>query len=58
MADPWIRNEHGVWCPSCGELISDRAEDCEAAGDCPTCGFPDDAELMAQFQCGEEEVHG
>ena len=52
MVGPFITNEHGTWCPSCGELLSNRDEDFDPEGECPTCGFPDDIEKVAQFHCG------
>ncbi len=33
---PFIRNEHGLWCPNCGEQIADW----EWVGDCDCCGYP------------------
>ena len=50
-AGPWSHNEHGTWCPSCGELLSHRDEDFDEDGECPACGFPDDIEKVAQFHC-------
>lgn len=49
-----VTNEHGVWCSCCGELLS---RDCEyIAGDnCPTCGAPDDGEMMMQYFCGDDD---
>ena len=49
---PFITNEHGTWCPSCGELLS-RETEFDPDGECPTCGFPDDIEMMAQFHCDD-----
>lgn len=50
------RNEHGLWCPSCGELIAAAWHDDEgfAPDQCRVCGYPDDIEMMAQFHCGDE----
>lgn len=49
--DSFIHNEHGVWCPHCGECVS-GAED---FANCPTCGFPDDIDAMADYHCGDWE---
>jgi hypothetical protein len=42
---PWDRNEHGLWCPACGDIIasSSRADedDYEPPDTCRQCGFPD-----------------
>ena len=46
-------NSHGTWCCGCGELLSRRDEDFDGE-ECPTCGFPEDAEMMAQFFGGED----
>jgi hypothetical protein len=37
---PFIRNEHGLWCPQCGELIAEW----EWIGDCDACGYPSEIE--------------
>lgn len=60
MTGPFTRNEHGLWCPSCGEWLagSDGHDDEGIQPDeCRTCGFPDDIELMAQF-CGDGDDYG
>ena len=46
-------NEHGVWCPSCGEIIAaawnvERAEEWGAPSECRTCGWPDDIDKMTE----------
>jgi Zn finger protein HypA/HybF involved in hydrogenase expression len=33
---PFIRNDHGLWCPQCGEMIAEW----EWVGDCDACGYP------------------
>ena len=41
---PFIRNEHGLWCPACGEIIAGVScvdEDYFPPDSCKTCGFPD-----------------
>lgn len=59
MADhPWTENEHGLWCPSCGELIAapwNMDDDYVPPDECRTCGFPDDAEKMAEYFFGEDD---
>lgn len=35
----WDLNEHGLWCPSCGTLLSKPAE--REPTECDQCGFPD-----------------
>lgn len=45
-------NEHGVWCPSCGEIIATPwgiDDDWMAPDECRTCGFPEDHEKMAEY---------
>jgi hypothetical protein len=37
---PFIRNQHGLWCPQCGEQIADW----EWIGDCDACGYPSEIE--------------
>lgn len=43
--DYWERNEHGLWCPACGEMIAPpwRSNDpgYEPPDSCRQCGFPD-----------------
>lgn len=50
---PWEENEHGLWCPSCGEIIAApwnmEAEDFEPPETCKTCGFPDFEDGMRYF---------
>jgi len=41
MSNPWHRNEHGLWCPACGELIGSGEDDYIVPDSCRTCGFPD-----------------
>lgn len=52
------RNEHGVWCPSCGELIVPgwRLDDDELEEpiECTVCGYPDDLDAMQAFHVGEQ----
>jgi predicted RNA-binding Zn-ribbon protein involved in translation (DUF1610 family) len=41
---PWEYNEHGLWCPACGEHIAapwNMGNDYQAPESCKTCGFPD-----------------
>lgn len=41
---PWERNEHGLWCPACGEHIAapwNMDDDYRPPESCKTCGFPD-----------------
>lgn len=45
-------NEHGVWCPCCGELLAAPwhiDEDWEEPDSCKVCGFPDDGEQMSEY---------
>jgi len=37
---PFTRNEYGLWCPQCGEMIADW----EWVGDCDCCGYPREIE--------------
>lgn len=44
-------NEHGVWCPHCGEIIEaswNIDDEWEEPAECRSCGFPEDLELMAE----------
>lgn len=44
MAGPWEHNDHGLWCPACGEHIAapwNIDDDYEPPDACKTCGFPD-----------------
>lgn len=46
------RNEHGVWCPHCGELVAAQwhiDDDWEEPDECRTCGYPEDIEKMAEY---------
>lgn len=50
--NPFTRNEHGLWCPACGELIAyDDGVDDEGfvPNNCRTCGFPDFEDGMGYF---------
>ncbi len=40
---PWMRNEDGIWCPACGELIraSFNCDEADLPDTCRACGFPD-----------------
>lgn len=42
---PWDQNEHGLWCPACGDLIAPTwfldDEDYQPPEVCKQCGFPD-----------------
>lgn len=42
---PWEPNEHGLWCPNCGDIIAPewffRDEDYEPPEHCRACGYPD-----------------
>lgn len=53
MPDPWSLNEHGLWCPACGNLIArlECAEepDYEPPESCRQCGFPDFEEGTGYF---------
>lgn len=51
-----IPNEHGMWCSCCGELLS-RDPEYDPGDNCPTCGAPDDGEMMAQY-FGDNEDDG
>ena len=42
----WEPNEHGLWCPHCGEIIApdwffERDETFEPPTSCRQCGFPE-----------------
>lgn len=37
---PFIRNQYGLWCPQCGEMIAEW----EWIGDCDCCGYPSEIE--------------
>lgn len=50
----WQFNDHGHWCPSCGQLIARPGADAEALPDeCPTCGFPD-ADQVAAYHLDDD----
>ena len=58
MGGVFMQNEHGVWCPSCGELIAngDQVDDDWMEPDeCRVCGFPEDIEAMADFHLGDAD---
>ncbi len=41
---PFDLNEHGLWCPHCGEIIAapwNMDDDYQAPDSCKSCGFPD-----------------
>jgi hypothetical protein len=45
-AGQWEPNEHGLWCPNCGDIIAtdyffERDELYEPPRHCCACGFPD-----------------
>lgn len=47
-------DEHGVWCPHCGDLIAapwNIDEDWQEPNECRACGFPEDLEKMAEVMC-------
>lgn len=49
-------NDHGVWCPSCGEMIASTSQlddDWIEPDECRACGFPEDLEAMAEFHLGD-----
>lgn len=66
MSD-FMRNEHGLWCPSCGECVASGGLDADLTEptECRCCGFPD-ADAVAHYhlddddedcwQCGGEGV--
>ena len=44
---PWEANEHGLWCPECGECIAtpwmfERDEQYSPRASCKDCGYPHD----------------
>lgn len=43
---PWDQNEHGLWCPVCGNHIAAiwnlEEEGYEPPDACNQCGFPDE----------------
>ena len=49
------QNEHGIWCPSCGDLLVAgwhmSGDDWEEPTECKVCGYPDDLEAMAEYHC-------
>jgi len=53
MAHQWTQNEHGIWCPACGELIRPEwnipDDERELPETCKTCGFPDFEEGCGYF---------
>lgn len=54
----WSRNEHGLWCECCGNLIASPrtadADDYQAPEQCGQCGFPD-PESVAAYHFGDED---
>lgn len=42
----WFENEHGLWCPLCGNLVVKRESEDDEIGHepetCSQCGFPDE----------------
>jgi hypothetical protein len=57
----FMRNEHGLWCPSCGELLAGPGgtdEEGLEPDECRVCGFPDNIEKMADYHCGDDEDDG
>lgn len=48
---PWDENEHGLWCPCCGNHIAApwnmEDEDFQAPTICKQCGFPDEIDPEA-----------
>lgn len=53
MSGPFELNEHGLWCPCCGNLIASpataNADDYQAPAECGQCGFPEDADKVAAY---------
>jgi hypothetical protein len=53
---PWDLNEHGLWCPACGEILAApwhlEDEDFVEPEICKTCGFPDFEDGMNYFTDG------
>jgi len=50
---PWEENEHGLWCPACGDIIA-APWNMEEEGyvpplTCRQCGFPDFEDGMGYF---------
>lgn len=48
-------NDHGVWCPSCGEMLAGAQQvddDWMEPDECRVCGFPEDIEMMAEHHLG------
>jgi hypothetical protein len=45
LASPWHRNEYGLWCGACGNLLASAEhiddEDFVEPESCKQCGFPD-----------------
>lgn len=54
--DHWDHNEHGAWCPACGNLVAAPWQLMEAPAphDCDECGFPDFEDGGAYFT--EDEI--
>lgn len=52
----FMRNEHGLWCPSCGECVAPGGidEDGGEPSECRCCGYPD-AEAVADYHCGDDD---
>ena len=43
---PWELNEHGYWCPACGnhiahQITDDPDDEARLPDSCRECGFPD-----------------
>ncbi len=56
MDSHFDRNEHGLWCPSCGEMIANADhldEDGMEPDECRVCGYPEDIDAMADYHTGD-----
>lgn len=48
-------NESGTWCNACGHMLARQLVDYDGE-ECPACGFPEDAEKMADYFMGDDDA--
>src|SRR3954467_6638214 len=57
----WHLNEHGLWCPACGNLIAapwNMDDDYQPPESCKQCGFPDFEDGPGYFTDDENQERG
>ena len=54
----WHLNEHGHWCPSCGDRVGRASASEDALPDsCRCCGFPD-LDAVAAYHAPDDDEDG